>query len=162
MTTCAGCINPRNHPNIDHSPEGSTAWCMWIECGHPVFATSQACQHADHPTERENPTMSDDTTTSSLPPPLPSPAKRGAARKATAPTPAPEPVDEQLFSVNQQRRLEALKASKDLLGRDVTAGELLDLAQYIEYGLRTWTVTNDDEGDELAFEGPTTTEGTNQ
>lgn len=100
----------------------------------------------------------------------PATRQRGAAKKAAAATPppiegmkpAPEPVDEQLFSVDQQRRLEALKASKELLGRDVTAGELLDLTIYIEYGLTTSSPAPDDDGPALTFTGAPNQEGTIQ
>lgn len=75
-------------------------------------------------------------------PEAPKPRSR-AAKKAAAATPPPiegmkvppPPVDDGAFTSDQQRRLEALRAAKELLGRDVTAGELLDLAIYVEVGM---------------------------
>lgn len=124
--------------------------------------------------------MSEETV-QTLAPPLAPPAKRGAAKKAAAATPTtPPPIEGMkvkvdvghgpgLLAEDQRRRLEALTAAKNLLGRDVTARELLDLASYVELGCLPYEGlghpivqldVDDDEPTVLTFSGaPTHQEG---
>lgn len=113
--------------------------------------------------------MPDDPTADVAPmtPPAKRPRKAAASQPPTPPPiegmkPAPEPADEDLLDVDQQRRLEALKAAKGLLGRDVTAGELIVLAEYIERGsagpveVDHYDLMDGSGGPILTFTGPNT------
>jgi hypothetical protein len=171
---CSGCIHPRDHPDITHSPLGSPTWCTWTACGHNVAVGQETCT-ADHPSpwvcsscrqhqlapagagcnapdfhhppnQEGTTTVSDDTTP---------PAKKAATKKAAAPPPPPAP--EPVLSPAQQARVAALKEAGDLLeGMEFGSFDLLEVARFIVGD----PIQHDDDGDVLTFTGPTpTTEG---
>lgn len=146
---CSGCIHPRDHPGISHSPLGSPTWCSWTACGHNVHVGQETCTAEHHHPNQEGTTpVSDDTE------PAKAPAKKAPAKKAAAPPPpAAAPAD--ALSPVQRARVAALKEASDLLeGTEFGSFDLLEVARFI-----VGDSIQHDDGDELTFTGPTPTEG---
>lgn len=149
---CSGCIHPRDHPGITHSPLGSPTWCSWTACGHNVHVGQETCT-AEHinPNQEGTTPVSDDTRP---------PAKKAAAKKAAAPPPPPTPEpSSSTYSPAQQVRVDALLEASNLLeGTEFGSFDLLEVARFIVGD----PIQHDDDGDVLTFTGPTPTEGDKQ
>ena len=178
---CTGCRMLIGTPGVTHK-SATKFGCHWVDCGHHAARGSDRCHHIAHSQrpiqtvtttqQMEGTFMSDETDPEAPPPVAPlTPPKTRTRRAATPPpiegmreaTPPPAPT---WLTESQHRHLEALLAAKSLLGRDVTANELLSLARWIVNGSQNDILDRVENALDIepafTFTNPTSTEGTIQ